>query len=151
MTRENMKKVEIVLRYLIATNEGAYDALIALLLVEHEWLICCSAENPEDVKTYVLENVTRYEIEGHFADIFKNPTLIEYGISQSTGGEYPYRIHDSLMSPIKNGKAVSDFINSMLEIFDVFIIDDGMIVRKNVWGKLGTAHSEKIVFINDNV
>lgn len=132
------------------STDGAREAIIALLLVQHEWLICCTAEDPEEVSTFVLENVTRYEIEGRFEEIFKRPVFIEYGISKAVDGVCPYRIHDSMMCPIKNGKALSDIVNSMIRTFDVVIVEDGIVDRKRVYGKLGTDHSNEIVFLNED-
>lgn len=136
------------MKYFKAKQKGSRDALIMLLTMKHEWLICCTAKNPDDFSTYIFENVTRYATDGHFADMFKNPVFIEYGISHSKGGKYPYRIHDSLMLPITNGDMIFTLVDSMIKTFDAFVVDEGIIDRTKVWGKLGNNHAEKIVFEN---
>ena len=86
--------------------------------MNHDWIVCVSAEDTDNQSTYILENVTRYEIEGHFASLMKNPVFIEYGISPSKeGAEFPYRIHDSLMTPVKNGKILTDLVDALSKIF----------------------------------
>lgn len=141
--KENSK-----MKYLSATQEGIRDVLFSSLVMKHEWIICCTAENPDDFSTYILENVTRYDKDGHFADMFQNPVFIEYGISHSNDGNYPYRIHDSLMVPITNREVISNLVDNMIETFDAFIIDEGIVDRTKVWGKLGTDYAEKVVFEN---
>lgn len=138
------------MRYVKATDENVKNALGAALLFGHEWIICATAKNPDDSSTYVLKNVTRYEIDGHFVSLMKNPVFIEYGISPAKNGSlYPYRIHDSLMTPVMNGKMLSSLMDAMIETFDVFIIEEDMVDRCNVYGKLSTNHAEEIVFINE--
>lgn len=138
------------MRYIKASNENAEKGLIAALLMEHDWVICITAEKTDDPSTYILENVTRYEIEGHFASIMKNPVFIEYGISPSTEDKkYPYRIHDSVMTPVENGRMLTDLVDSMIRSFDLFIIEENMVDRRNVYGKLQTDHADEIVFVND--
>lgn len=134
----------------VRTSEEGADEIIEMLLMQQRWLICCTASDPDDIKTFILENVTRYEREGHFADLFGNPVFIEYGISAAVGGKHPYRIHDSLMLPIKDGSLLKTLINNMIKTFDVIILNEDLIDRKTVWGKIGTDRSKEIVFVNDN-
>lgn len=137
------------MKFIKSSDKHAEKALVAALLMNHDWIICVTAENPDDPTTYILENVTRYEIEGHFASIMRNPVFIEYGISKSKEDSYyPYRIHDSLMTPVINGKMVTDLVGAMIRTFDVFIIEDEMVDRCNVYGKLLTDHADEIVFVN---
>ena len=138
------------MRYIKASNENVAKALAAALLMNHDWIVCITAEDPDDQSTYILENVTRYEVEGHFASLMRNPVFIEYGISLSKeGAEFPYRIHDSLMTPVKNGKTFTDLVDAMVRTFDVFIIEAGLVDRCNVYGKLLTDHADEVVFINE--
>lgn len=138
------------MRVVKATGKNAEKALVAALLIEHDWIICVTAKNPDNPDTYILENVTRYETEGHFASIMKNPVFIEYGISPAKKrAQFPYRIHDSLMTPIENGRMFMNLVDSMIMIFDVFIIEENMVDRRNVYGKLLTDHADEIVFINE--
>lgn len=138
------------MKYIKANQENVDKALVAALLMQHEWIICATSENPDDPSTYILENVTRYEIEGHFATLMEKPVFIEYGISPAKNdSKYQYRIHDSLMTPITNGKQLMDLIQGMVDLFDVFIIEDHMVDRYNVYGKLMTDHMEEIVFENE--
>ncbi len=137
------------MRYIKTASDGAKEAIMNLLLHEHAWLICCSAQDPDDFSSYVLENVSRYEVEGHWANTFHTPVFIEYGISPSVDGNFPYRIHDSLMQPIINGENFMSITEAMLRTFDAVVIEEDMVDRTHVYGKLGTNHSEEIVFIND--
>lgn len=125
------------------------DLLNDILIMGHSWLICCTTEDPDDFSTYIFENVTRYDTDGYFANALKNPVFIEYGISRSESGKYPYRIHDSLMVPVTNENMISTLLNSMIKTFDAFVVDDGIIDRTRVWGKLGTEHAEEVVFENE--
>lgn len=129
-------------------SEDARDVLTELLL-GGTWFICCSAGNPDDMSTYVLENVTKYEVEGHFADKLNKPVFVEYGISPAMDGDYQFKIHDSVVAPILNEDMITKLIDSMLKTFDVFIVEQNMVDRKNVWGKLGTENEDKIVFYNE--
>ena len=138
------------MRYIKTTSEGAKEAIVNMLLQEHAWLICCTAKDPDDFNTYILENVCRYETEGQFASRFHRPVFIEYGISPSADNGFPYRIHDSLMQPIINGENFNSIIEAMLRTFDAVVIEEGVVNRTQVYGKLGTDHSEEIVFINDD-
>lgn len=134
--------------YFQSRQEESRDLLNDVLIMGQSWLICCTAEDPDDFSTYIFENVTRYETDGYFANTLKNPVFIEYGISRSEGGNYPYRIHDSIMVPVRNEKMISTLLDSMIKIFDAFVVDDGIIDRTRVWGKLGSEHAEEIVFEN---
>ena len=124
--------------------------LVKELLLSEMWFICCTAKDPEDMSTYILENVSRYETEGEIANKLDTPVFIEYGISPATEGDYQFRIHDSVMAPMLNEDMIDKLIDNMVKIFDVFIIEHNMVDRKNVWGKLGTEHEDKIVFVNEN-
>ena len=64
-------------------SEDAREILTELLL-GGTWFICCTAEKPDDMSTYILENVARYETEGGIANKLNNPVFIEYGISPAT-------------------------------------------------------------------
>lgn len=134
--------------YFTSKQEKIKDLLYDLLLKEHQWFICCTAKDPDDFSTYIFENVTRYEEDGYFADMFKSPVFIEYGISRYESEKYYYRIHDSMMAPIVNSQLISNLIDSMIKTFDAFVIEDGIVDRTKVWGKLGTEHVEKVVFHN---
>ena len=46
-----------------------------MLIREHAWLIAAQPRS-DDFNTYILENVGRYEIEGHWADNFHRPVFI---------------------------------------------------------------------------
>lgn len=132
----------------IKTRSQNADAIIHSLLKGHEWLMCCTATDPDDMRTYILEMVSRYDDTGLFAKKIGMPVYIEYGISQSVGGQYPYRLHDSLMMPIQNDKDFDDLVRSTIEVFDVVIIEDNMVDRENIYGKLGTKYENEIVFEN---
>lgn len=135
-----------------ANIENIETAIISSLLIRHDWLICCTtvSGDPDDPHI-IFENVTRYETEGYFEKKFQPPVFIEYGISSAIDGDHQYRIHDSLMQPIFNGKAVTDLVASMIKVFDLFIIEENIVDRRRVYGKLGTKHENEIVFINDKI
>ncbi len=137
---------EKLMKYFISKNENARETLLELLVNDGEWLICCTAENPEDFNTYIFENVTRLENEGELSDEFNAPVFIEYGISPMNSGEFPYRIHDSIVVPITDVNLMESIVSSMLKTFDAFVIEEDLVDRKTVWGKLGTDHAEEIVF-----
>ncbi|MGN0369513.1 MAG: hypothetical protein ACI4EW_03105 [Butyrivibrio sp.] len=138
------------MRFVKAGNENAKKALVTALLIKRDWIICVTANNPDDPATFILENVTRFETWGHVASIMENPVFIEYGISPSKeGSQFPYRIHDSLMTPVKNLKMLTDLVDFMIRSFDVFIIEEDMVDRRNVYGKLLTDHADEIVFVNE--
>lgn len=140
------------MKILKANIEGIETAIISSLLIRHDWLICCTTVSGDPNDPHIIfENVTRYETAGYFERKFRNPVFIEYGISPVIDGDYQYRIHDSLMQPILNGKAVTDLVASMIKVFDLFIIDENLVDRRRVYGKLGTKQENEIVFINDKI
>lgn len=138
------------MRCIKAISKGAQNAIVDALLLKQDWIICVTSEVPDDPSTYIMENVTRLEVTGHFASLMKNPVFIEYGISPAGNDtKYPYRIHDSLMTPVISREMLTDLVGAMIQTFDVFIIEDKMVDRSNVYGKLLTDHAEEIVFINE--
>ena len=149
MKRIQQKGELINMNYFLATDENIKIELGAALLCGHEWVICVTAKDSSDLSTYVLENVTRYENDGYFASIMMNPVFIEYGISPAkNGSQYPYRIHDSLMTPVNDIETLTSLIDAMIETFDVFIVEKDMIDRCNVYGKLFTDYEDEVVFVN---
>ncbi len=123
--------------------------LMRELISSEMWLICCTAKDPDNMSTYILENVSRYEAEGEIANGLNTPVFIEYGISPAIEGDYQFRIHDSVMAPILNEDMIDKLIDSMLKTFDVFIIEHNMVDRTKIWGKLGSEHEDSIVYINN--
>lgn len=132
------------MRYL-KTSKNA-TATIHSLLKEHDWLIGCTATVPDDISTYTLETVFRYEKTGYFANKFGKPVFIEYGISRSDIGKYPFRLHDSLMTLIQDDEKLKRIVLSIIEIYDVLILEENMVDREHIYGKLGTAYGNEIVF-----
>ena len=142
------------MEYIKITKENLEQArkeVLANFLAE-KWLICCTAKNPEDLSTYTLQNVSRLELNGIFADRFDAPVFVEYGLSEKKDtkeGEPKFKIHDSMIAPIKDSKVLVGAIHNMTELFNVFIIDDGLIDREKLYGRLGTDKENEVVFRNE--
>lgn len=49
------------------------------------------------------------------------------------------------MMPIQNDKDFDDLVRSIIEVFDVVIIEDNMVDREKIYGKIGTKYENKIV------
>lgn len=135
------------MRYLETSAKNAI-ATIHSLLTEHYWLIGCTATVLDDISTYRLETVFRYENEntGYFANTLEKPVFVEYGISRSDSEKYPFRLHDSLMMFIQDDEMLKKMVLSIIETYDVLILEEDMVDREHIYGKIGTEYENEIVF-----
>ena len=121
------------------------------------WLIGCScpAGNPCDYTGLVLENVWRYEAAegGYWAAKLGSAVIISYGISPVLGSDdsgHIYRIHDDSMAMVRDGAELDAYAQSILLTYDAVLVDNkAEISREFVYGRLGTAHADDIVFFNE--
>lgn len=112
-------------------------------LLKGEYIICCSASKQSDTSALVLENVTR--LAESIPGIIDAKAIVEYGISNNPHS-CKYRLHDSLVVPIISDTFVEDIVQSMLEVFDFFIRDNGHVERSLIYGKLQTECQDEIVY-----
>lgn len=133
------------MRYLETSAKNAI-ATIHSLLTEHHWLIGCTATVLDDISTYRVETVFRYENTGYFANTLGKPVFIEYGISHSDSEKYPFRLHDSLMMLIQDDEMLKKMVLTIIETYDVLILEEDMVDREHIYGKIGTEYENEIVF-----
>ena len=133
------------MRYLETSAKNAI-ATIHSLLTEHHWLIGCTATVLDDISTYRLETVFRHENTGYFANTLEKPVFIEYGISRSDSEKYPFRLHDSLMMLIQDDEMLKKMVRSIIDTYDVLILEEDMVDREHIYGKIGTEYENEIVF-----
>ena len=102
------------------------------LLNEGKYIICGDLKDKNKLESLVLENVI----------CMKNGMYITFGISQSDKMEY-FRLHDDLSV---GGKSMDDFLFIFTQNYDLFLINDNNLDKKNIYGKLGTPNENKVVF-----
>lgn len=102
------------------------------LLCRGEYIICADLKDKNDLNSMVLENVI----------CKKGDMYITYGVSQSDKMEY-FRLHDDFAI---SGRDVDTFLYIFSQNFDLFLINDNNLDKKNIYGKLGTANENKVVF-----
>ena len=135
------------MHYIETSSEYAEQA-VTEALQEGQWLIGCMADDPHEWSTYTLENVFRYEGEGHWASSFGTPTLICHCISPAIDGPFIYRLHDDVIWPIFNNN-FEGLIHGIVDTYDVIVIEEGMVDRNRIYGKLGNDHADEVVFVNN--
>lgn len=115
------------------------------------WILCSNTvEGNPDYPAVVPEKVFRYEIEGSFAEKYNTPVLIEYDVSRSYG-KFRYLLHESSMTPIINGEAISNAAKNITKEF-AFILQFETdanywnIDLWNVYGKLGSENENQVVY-----
>ena len=139
-----MQYIKVTEETLRDSQEAVFEALLA-----EKWLVCCQAENPDDIHSYVIGNVTRLELNGYFADKLNAPAFIEYGLTELGEGETKFRLHESMVAPVKSAEILSGAVQNMTAVFNSFIIEDGMVDREKVYGKIGTDKENEVVFHNE--
>ena len=132
----------------IETSSEYVELAVAEALQEGLWLIGCMADDPHEWSTYTLENVFRYEGEGHWASFFGTPAIICHCISPAIDGPFIYRLHDDEIWPIFNNN-FEGLIHGIVDTYDVIVIEEGMVDRNRIYGKLGTDHADEVVFVNN--
>lgn len=131
-------------------KESINQALIYLLIRQY-WILCSnSVEGNPDYPAVVPEKVLRYEIEGSFAEKYKNPVLIEYDVSRSYG-KFRYLLHESSMTPIICGEDVSNAVANIAKEFTSFLqfetdANYWNIDLWNVYGQLGSENENRVVY-----
>ena len=134
------------MRYFKTNDENIEHIIISGFLFAKVWLIGCSATNPDDPKTCVMETVMKYHLDGPMVKQFNgNPVFVEYGISPAKEGSYPYRLHDSLAMPILSGLDVTNLAKSIKETYDVLLLDENYFDKNLIYGKLGTDHEDDLL------
>lgn len=102
------------------------------LLLEGKYIICGDLKDKNNPKSLVLENVI----------CMKKGLYVTFGISQSDGMEC-FRLHDDMAI---GGKMMNDFLRIFSQNYDLFLVNDNNLDKKNIYGKLGTANEDKVVF-----
>ena len=102
------------------------------LLMNGEYIICGDLKDKNNPESLVLENVI----------CMKKGQYVTFGISQSGEMEY-FRLHDDMSI---GGKMMNDFLRIFSQNYDLFLVNDNNLDKKNIYGKLGTANENKIVF-----
>jgi len=136
----------------IDTKSPSAEVAVGLALRQGYWLIGGDFHGePFDFNKLVMENVFRLEEKGGpVAEQFGNEVLICYGISPATAGDLPYRIHDDVIWTMNQNDTLSVLVKSILDTFDIVILEKDMVDRSTVFGKLGTDREDEVVFVNKN-
>ena len=72
----------------------------------------------------------------------KDGKYVIFGISQSDKMEY-FRLHDDMVIA---GRTMNDFLLIFSRNYDLFLINENNLDKRNIYGKLGTARENKVVF-----
>lgn len=107
-------------------------ATLKKLLSDGEYIICGDLKDKDNLESLVLENVI----------CMKNGQYVTFGISQSDKMEY-FRLHDDMSI---GGRAMDDFLLIFSQNYDLFLINDNNLDKKNIYGKLGKPGENNIVF-----
>ncbi len=113
-------------------------------LLAGDYIICCTMAEPGNLQSAVLENVTC--LKETIPGVLNRCSIVEYGISNDPLHE-KYRLHDSVVAPVPDDSFLNGIITSMLQIFDLFIRDNGNVERSVLYGKLGTDREDEIVYV----
>ena len=74
--------------------------------------------------------------------------MICYGISPAVKGDLPYRIHDDVIWTMDQKDTLSVMVKSILDTYDIVILEKDMVDRTAVFGKLGTDRENEVVLVN---
>lgn len=102
------------------------------LLERGEYIICGDLKDKNNLESLVLENVI----------CLKDGQYVVFGISHSDKMEY-FRLHDDVAV---SGKAMDDFLLIFSQNYDLFLVNDNNLDKKNIYGKIGTPRENTIVY-----
>ena len=102
------------------------------LLESGEYIICGDLKDKNNLESLVLENVI----------CLKDGQYVVFGISHSDKMEY-FRLHDDVAV---SGKAMDDFLLIFSQNYDLFLVNDNNLDKKNIYGKLGTPRENNVVY-----
>lgn len=102
------------------------------LLERGEYIICGDLKDKDNLESLVLENVI----------CRKNGMYIVFGISATDKMEY-FKLHDDVAV---GGKTMDDFIYIFSQNYDLFLVNDNNLDKKNIYGKLGTPRENSVVY-----
>ena len=102
------------------------------LLERGEYIICGDLKDKNNLESLVLENVI----------CLKDGQYVVFGISHSDKMEY-FRLHDDVAV---SGKAMDDFLLIFSRNYDLFLVNDNNLDKKNIYGKIGTPRENTIVY-----
>lgn len=102
------------------------------LLERGEYIICGDLKDKNNLESLVLENVI----------CLKDGQYVVFGISHSDKMEY-FRLHDDVAV---SGKAMDDFLLIFSQNYDLFLVNDNNLDKKNIYGKLGTPRENNVVY-----
>lgn len=102
------------------------------LLERGEYIICGDLKDKNNLESLVLENVV----------CLKDGQYVVFGISHSDKMEY-FRLHDDVAV---SGKAMDDFLLIFSQNYDLFLVNDNNLDKKNIYGKIGTTRENNVVY-----
>ena len=102
------------------------------ILMDGKYIICADLKDKNNMESLVLENVI----------CLKDGQYMMFGISQSDKMEY-FRLHDDVAI---SGKAMDDFLLIISRNYDLFLVNDNNVDKKNIYGKLGTPRENNVVY-----
>lgn len=102
------------------------------LLERGEYIICGDLKDKNNLESLVLENVI----------CLKDGQYVVFGISHSDKMEY-FRLHDDVAV---SGKAMDDFLLIFSQNYDLFLVNDNNLDKKNIYGKIGTPRENNVVY-----
>lgn len=102
------------------------------LLADGEYIICGDLKDKDNLESLVLENVI----------CLKDGQYMVFGISHSDKMEY-FRLHDDVAV---SGKAMDDFLLIFSQNYDLFLVNDNNLDKKNIYGKIGTPRENNVVY-----
>lgn len=102
------------------------------LLERGEYIICGDLKDKDNLESLVLENVI----------CIKDGQYVVFGISHSDKMEY-FRLHDDVAV---SGKAMDNFLLIFSRNYDLFLVNDNNLDKKNIYGKIGTPRENTIVY-----
>ena len=102
------------------------------LLERGEYIICGDLKDKNNLESLVLENVV----------CLKDGQYVVFGISHSDKMEY-FRLHDDVAV---SGTAMDDFLLIFSQNYDLFLVNDNNLDKKNIYGKIGTPRENNVVY-----
>lgn len=102
------------------------------LLERGEYIICGDLKDKNNLESLVLENVV----------CLKDGQYVVFGISHSDKMEY-FRLHDDVAV---SGKAMDDFLLIFSQNYDLFLVNDNNLDKKNIYGKIGTPRENNVMY-----
>lgn len=108
--------------------------LLKKLLSDGEYIICGDLQDKNNLESLVLENVI----------CMKKGKYVTFGISQYDAKEY-FRLHDDLLIGGKD-EEMDIFLRIFSKTYDLFVINENNLDKKNIYGKLGTPNENKVVY-----